>query len=135
MILTSLQTNQLSEQATAWYWSFLLATSAREAEPMLDFFNTDATLQLNNRVPAHGRRAIGAELSRYWDGIAGVEHEPITILGTDHQFSVEMFAHYTLKSGEKIIVPASGFLDRNSDGLIQSLRLFGDVRPVFKASA
>lgn len=132
MILTSLKTNQLSHDTAAWYWGFLRTVSSREIEPALSYFERDASLQVNNRVPAYGHLAIGAELERYWDGIAGLTHEPITILGSDTQFSAEVLAHYTLNDGNTMIVPASGFVDRSPSGLIQSLRLFADIRPVFK---
>lgn len=132
MILTSLKTNQLSDDTAAWYWGFLRAVGNRELEPALSYFERDASLQVNNRVPAYGHLAIGAELERYWGGIAGLKHEPITILGSDTQFSAEVLAHYTLNDGSTMIVPASGFVDRSANGLIQSLRLFADIRPVFK---
>lgn len=132
MILTSLKTNQLSAETTAWYWDFLRTVSRREVEPTLAYFEHDASIQLNNRVPAHGHRAIGAEFERYWGGIAGLEHEPVTILGSDLQFSAEILAHYILNDGSTMIVPASGFVDRSADGLFQSLRLFADISPVFK---
>lgn len=132
MILTSLKTNQLSENTADWYWNFLRTVSSRELERALSYFERDASLQVNNRVPAYGHLAIGAELERYWDGIAGLTHEPITILGNDSQFSAEVLAHYTLNDGSTMIVPASGFVDRSANGLIQSLRLFSDIRPVFK---
>jgi len=131
MILTSLKTNQLSEDIAAWYWGFLRTVGSRELEPTLSYFEDDASLQVNNRVPAYGHLAIGAELERYWDGIAGLKHEPINILGSDTQFSAEVLAHYTLSDGSTIVVPASGFVDRSASGLIQSLRLFADIRPVF----
>lgn len=131
-MLSSIQTNQLSEAGTAWYVSFLEASNRLEIPAALQFFAPDASVQANNRVPAHGHAGIAAELERYWEPFTAIDHKPINILGNDQLFSVEMLAHYKLRTGGEFTVPASGFLQRGEDGTIQSMRLFADVNPIFK---
>lgn len=131
MAFASLQTNQISSEALNWYADFLRAASVSDWRQQLPFFAEDAMLQTNNRVPAHGHAAIAAEIERYWQGFSAIRYEPLTILGRDDHFAIEMLCHYALHDGSEFPVPASGFLSRNGEGRIQALRLFADVSPIF----
>ncbi len=131
MAFASLQTNQISSEALNWYADFVRAASVSDWRQQLAFFAADAMLQTNNRVPAHGHAAIAAELDRYWQGFITIKHEPLNILGYDDHFAVEMLCHYALHSGTVFTVPACGFLSRDDDGRIRTMRLFADVSPIF----
>lgn len=131
MAFASLQANQISSEALNWYTDFLRAASVSDWRQQLPFFAEDAMLQTNNRVPAHGHAAIAAELARYWQGFNAIRHEPLNILGYDDHFAIEMLCHYALHGGAVFTIPACGFLSRNGEGRIQTMRLFADVSPIF----
>lgn len=131
MILTSIRTNQLTESGSAWYFEYLQALDRRDLESILRFISEDASLQINNQLPLHGKPAITAALQRYWAGFKSIEHEPLAILGDDRLIAVEMLCHYKRLSGDIFTLPASSFKDRDSDGLITSVRIFADMTPIF----
>jgi hypothetical protein len=58
-------------------------------------------------------------------------HDLLNINGIDLSFSSEIVYHFTLPDGKEIAINAVGFLDRNVEGLLTSVRLYADFSPLF----
>lgn len=54
-------------------------------------------------------------------------HELLNIYGTDSSFVLEALNHFVLNNGKKTTVRAVAFTDRNSKGLVNSIRLYADL--------
>lgn len=132
MITTSLRVNQLTSSATDWYLrQYLQAMDALDIEQYAAFLADDVSLMFNNGDAIEGKEAVVGMLSSYWKSFAAIEHEPLNIYGTDSQFMLEALNHYTRHDGKKVTTHAVALTDRNTEGLVTSVRVFADASPVF----
>lgn len=130
MILTSLRTNQLSEPEFEWYRRCLEAFESRNIDAYLSHLAEDCVVQSNSRVPYYGRDSLREPLKRYFE-VYSVTHELLNIFGNDRRFGAEMLTHYASRRGkETIIVPTASFYDRDSGGMLQSIRHYVDDKPL-----
>ncbi len=133
MILTSLRTSTLSKAGFDWYVGFVSAFDSRDETRLEPFLHQDAVFELNNYLPFYGKRTVCMALSQFWQGVEGIEHEPINIYGDDNQFAAELLSHYVRREGgAPITVPVAAFYDRDASGLLISSRMFIDLTPVFE---
>ena len=133
MKLDSIRINQLSPASFDWYRKYLAAMDGSDLPTLLKFLHKDCAFQINNHLPMHGHEAIGAAFQRYWEAIAGIEHELLNLYGDDQRFCVEMLCHYTRTDGSTITLPAAVFMDRDAHGLVTWSRSYIDATPVHDA--
>jgi hypothetical protein len=130
MILTSLQTSQLSDPAFEWYRRYLETFESRNIDAFLAYLAEDCVVQSNSRMPYYGRDSLKEPLKRYFEAYT-VTHELLNIFGDDRRFGTEMLTHYASRRGEEtIIVPTATFYDRDRDGMVQSMRHYVDDKPL-----
>lgn len=79
----------------------------------------------------NGKDQITKHLTSLWKSFNGNGHELLNIYGIDSSFSSEILNHFTLHDGNEITVNAVGYLDRNEEGLLTSVRLYADFSPLF----
>lgn len=131
MKTNNLGINQLSPEAFQWYLTYLRAVDEREIDAYASFLAEDCVMQTNSNPPMQGKKAIIAGLAQYWQSFAGLEHDLLNIYGTDTSFVLEAWNHYTRHDGTGVSLRAAAFTDRNSEGRVQSVRLYADVSPLF----
>lgn len=131
-IFDSLRVNQLSEAGLCWYATYMEAIHKRDVESLSALIDEDAWFQINNHLPAYGKRAIVAATQRDWQGSRSLQLEALTILGSDREFAVEALCHYTRLSGDVFTIPTCSFKTRNANGLLTSVRIFADLSPLFQ---
>lgn len=132
MITTNLRINQLSPSQYATYLDYLHAMDHRDIEAYGKFLADDVLIQFNNDKPTQGKAASMAALGPYWQSFANIEHDLTNIYGTDINYVLEALNHYVRHDGQKVTVRAVAFTDLNAGGLVESVRIYQDVSPVFK---
>lgn len=131
MKVDQLRINQLSPAAFEWYRSYLDALDAKDLDRYAAFFADDANMYLNNVGPIQGKTAILSTLAQYWTTFGSLEHELLTIYGSDSAFMLEALNHYTRLDGTPVTLRAVALTDRNAEGLVTSTRLYTDTAPLF----
>lgn len=126
-----LRINQLSDRAYEWYTTYLQAIDTKNIEVYGTFLANDCVMQFNNNSPVQGQAAILQDLSNYWTTFDNLTHDLLNIYGNDSSFALEALNHYKRKDGKLVTVPAVAFTDRNSTGLVTSIRLYTDTTPLF----
>ncbi|MGH6949521.1 MAG: nuclear transport factor 2 family protein [Vitreimonas sp.] len=130
MILTSLQTNQLTDATFEWYARYLESFEARNLDAYLSFLSVDCVVQSNSRLPYYGHDGLRETLQRYFEAFE-VVHELINIYGCDDQFGTEMLTHFTPRGkNEPVVIPTVSFYERKRDGLLRSIRHYVDDAPL-----
>ncbi len=125
-----LRINQLSEKAFQWYLGYLNTIDNRDIKSYTSYLSDDCTLQINNNPPVNGKDQITKQLTSLWTSFNRNGHELLNIYGIDSAFSSEIVNHFTLSDGKEITVNAVGYLDRNEQGLLTSVRLYADFSPL-----
>lgn len=131
MITRNLRINQLSENAYERYLAYLEALDARDIDAYAVFLADDVSIQFGNSEPVAGKGNVVEMLSGYWQSFAVIEHDLINIYGDDNAYVLEAENHYRRHDGKRVTVRAVAFTDTGADGLVTSVRIYGDTSPVF----
>jgi hypothetical protein len=126
-----LRINELSEKAFQWYLGYLDTIDNRDIKSYASYLFDDCILQINNNPPVNGKDQITKHLTSLWTSFNENSHDLLNIYGIDSSFSSEIVNHFTLHDGKEITVNAVGYLDRNEEGLLTSVRLYADFSPLF----
>lgn len=126
-----LRINQLSEKAFQWYLGYLDTIDNRDIKSYASYLSDDCILQINNNPSVNGKDQITKHLTSLWTSFNENSHDLLNIYGIDSSFSSEIVNHFTLHDGKEITVNAVGYLDRNEEGLLTSVRLYADFSPLF----
>ena len=132
MITSNLRTNQLSEAATNAYLAYLAALDAKDIDRYAGFLADDVSIQFNNAPAVDGKAAVVAMLGGYWQSFKSIEHDLTNIYGSDRAYVLEALNHYERHDGKKVTVRAVAFTDKNDDGFVTSVRIYGDTSPLFE---
>ncbi len=131
MITTNLRINQLSPATYDRYLDYLAALDNRDVDAFADYLADDVTIQFGNAEPVSGKAAVTGMLGQYWQSFAGLEHDLTNIYGDDRAYVLEALNHYVRHDGGRVTVRAVAFTDVNDEGLVDSVRIYGDMAPVF----
>lgn len=132
MITSNLRINQLGESTFDTYLSYLKVLDEKDIVAYAAFLAEDVSIQFGNAPAVEGRAAVVEMLSGYWQSFKSIEHDLLNIYGTDSAYVLEALNHYERHDSKKITVRAVAFTDKNEDGLITSVRIFGDTSPLFE---
>ncbi|MEO0882426.1 MAG: nuclear transport factor 2 family protein [Pseudomonadota bacterium] len=124
MKLDSLTRNDLSPDGFAWLQSYLGTIDARDIEAYGDFLADDCSLRMNYIPVMDGKANVLMMLGSIWTSLADMVHEPLMILGDDHDFALETIHHYTIPSGKQTPIPATEFISRNAAGRVNRIRIY-----------
>ena len=132
MITSNLRINQLSEPAYNAYLSYLEVLDAKDIDAYAAFLADGVSIQFGNAPAVEGKAAVVEMLGGYWQSFKSIEHDLLNIYGTDDAYVLEALNHYERHDGKKISVRAVAFTDKNEEGLVTSVRIFGDTSPLFE---
>lgn len=103
-------------------------------------------MQFNNSPPINGLDGVRGYLSDYWATFGSLRHEELNIVGVgDGERCIvhEALNHYVVEVAEEggegkgrekeVTVRAVAWIERDERGMIEGLRVYGDVGPVFEA--
>ena len=126
-----LKVNQLSPKAYEWYLDYLSAMDKLDIDAYARYLAEDCELQFGNNSIVKGKDNVVEALRAFWATIDGDEHNLQNIFGNDNNFVLEAFNTFKLKDGKTVTVPAVAITEKDSEGLVISVRLFMDVAPLF----
>lgn len=95
------------------------------------YFADDGVVVFGNNPPAVGHDAIAGALTGFWATIGGMHHEIKHTWTSDGATVLEAVCSYTRHSGETVPIGCSTVIERRPDGLIDSLRIYIDLAPLF----
>lgn len=78
-----------------------------------------------------GIEAAREGLGQFWQSFGMLRHEELNIYGTDENFAHEALNHYITLDGRNVTTRAVAFIDRDKEGRICSLRVYGDQSPLW----
>lgn len=132
MITSNLRTNELGEAAYREYLDYLAVLDAKDVGSYAEFLADEVSIQFNNAPAVSGKAAVVGMLGGYWQSFKTIEHDLTNIYGSDGAYVLEALNHYERHDGKKVTVRAVAFTDRNPEGLVTSIRVYGDTSPLFE---
>jgi ketosteroid isomerase-like protein len=132
MITSNLRINQLSAAAYKGYLRYLTVLDTKDVVAYAAFLADDVSIQFGNALAVTGKQAVVGMLGGYWQSFKSIEHDLTNIYGTDKAYVLEALNHYERHDGKKVTIRAVAFTDKNKDGLVTSVRIFGDTSPLFE---
>ncbi len=132
MKTSNLRINQLSSEAYQWYLHYLEVLDSKDVGAYSACLAEDCLMQSNKSPAVEGREVIVQFLSGYWKTFASLEHDLLNLYGNDSAFVLEALNHYKRNDGKPVSLRAVAFTDRNTNGLITSVRFYTDVTPLFE---
>lgn len=126
-----LKVNQLSPEAYKWYLAYLNAMDTLDIDAYAAYLAEDCEMQFGNNAIVKGKHNVVEGLKAFWTTIDGDEHNLQNIFGNDNNFVLEALNTFKRKDGKTVTVPAVAITEKNSEGLVTSVRLFMDVAPIF----
>lgn len=116
----------------AWHSRFAEALTARDTDAYVAFLADDCSVQINNAVPFYSKLAIRSAYDAYLQIFSALTVEVLAIHGTERSFSVEALLSYACHDGKTEVVQCAYFINRREDGLIASVRVYGNASRVFR---
>ncbi len=123
---------QLSSEGRAWHTRFNDALASRDLDRYLAFLHDDCSLQINNAMPVYSKRAIQAAYGAYLTSFQTLTYELMNVMGDDRQSTCEVLYTYGCNDGSTEVVQTAYLVDLDEDGLITSVRVYGDGNRIFK---
>ncbi len=133
MITSNLRINQLSDDAYQSYLRYLEVLDDKDIDAYAAFLADDVSIQFGNAPAVEGKAAVVEMLAGYWQSFKSIEHDLTNIYGTDRAYVLEALNHYKRHDGKKVTVRAVAFTDKDDNGLVSSIRVFGDTSALFDA--
>lgn len=130
MILTSLKTNQLSMVGYNWFISLLAAIENKNFPRLSANMAEDCLFAFNDQPANQDKCSLIENFQKFRGQFESIDHQLLSLLGTDYSFSSESVITYRLADGTTLCIQSVAFVDRNELGLINSLRLYGDFSPL-----
>ncbi len=127
----TLEINQISEAAYAWYLGYLQAIDDKDVEKYGTYLAENCRMTQNNQESVRGKEAVLKGLAQYWQTFHSLEHELLNIYGSDTAFALEALNHYERKDGGRVTARAVALTSRNEAGLVEHFRFYTDVSSVF----
>lgn len=127
----NLRINQLSPETYEWYMKYLETLDTLDIEAYGKFLAQDCSAQSNNAPPMEGKEVVIQGLAAYWTTFASLEHDLLNIYGSDSSFVLEALNHYKRNDGQEVTIRAVAFTDRNTEGLVTSVRFYTDTTSLF----
>jgi ketosteroid isomerase-like protein len=122
---------QASSKLPAWAAGLYAAMDARDIDGVLDNFSEDARMCSGNAEPIVGHDAIRAASTQFFGSINGMSHEFYEVWECGDSALMTCDVDYTRSDGTVVRLPAATFIHHRADGLIDDIRVFMDMAPVF----
>ena len=132
MKTTLLKKQVMSPEAFQWLQNKYLAVDSRSHTEYAKYLSDDCVLQFGNNPLAVGEDALLQGIDNFWDSIHGLNHNFINVLGTDDCIVLEAVIDYTRTDDKVVQTPCVTIIERNGNGLANSIRIFIDTTPVYK---
>lgn len=136
-LFQSVTVNQLPPSTTSWLARVLFALDSKDVDAYCSFMSPAATISFNNGINLgpnmSGVAAVREGLRSYWQGFKSIRHEELTMFGSETNLVHEALNHYETLDGRQVTVKAVAFIDRDSEGRIEAMRIYNDQSAVWSA--
>lgn len=122
----------VSPDLAEWHDRFQRVLVARDAAAYAAFLAPDCIVQINNSMPVYSREAMERAFSAYLHIFRTLTIDVLALHGAAHDLSAEAMLNYVLADGSTEVVQCAYFITRRPDGLISSIRVYGNASRVFK---
>ncbi|MDX2002291.1 MAG: nuclear transport factor 2 family protein [Chitinophagales bacterium] len=129
-----LKQSQVSTATLEWLMAKYKAVDSMNAELYRSFLAEDCELQFGNGPIVKCNNEIIGGIKHFWDTINGLDHSFINVLGNDTFIAAEAMIDYTRKDSQVVTIPCVTLIERNTEGLAKSVRIFIDVTPIYKVN-
>jgi ketosteroid isomerase-like protein len=103
-------------------------------QEFVDRHTDDVVVQFGNNPPAVGKEQVAEAIGAFWEMIGGLRHRVVNEFADGDTTILEATIDYTRKDGAVVTVPSTSILHRR-DGLVDQLRVYLDLGPVFAPPA
>jgi ketosteroid isomerase-like protein len=104
---------------------------AKDLDAFLAALSDDVVVVFGNNPPAVGKEQVGAAIGGFFGTIASMSHNFRNVFVDGDTTLLEADIDYGRLDGPTVTVPCMSLLHRDADGLVDQLRIFIDVAPVF----
>ncbi len=95
----------------------------------------DVMVQFGNNPPANGKDEVRGAIGYFWEMIGGLKHNFVNVIEDGDVTVLEANIDYLRKDdGQTVTVPCVSILRRNGE-LVEQLKMFLDLAPVFSPAS
>lgn len=125
-------TGQISKDGRQWHIDFADAIASRDAARYAAFMHDNCSVQINNNMPIYSKFAIERAFVEQTKHFKSMTYEITSAFGTDRRSVAEALFTYICNDGSVEVVQHAYICERDEDGLLTSVRLYGDTSRVIK---
>lgn len=123
---------QISSDGRQWHIDFADAIASRDAARYSAFMHDNCSVQINNNMPIYSKFAIERAFVDYVKNFRSLTYEILSVTGTDRSSIAEALFNYVCHDGSVEVVQHAYFCERDENGLLTSVRLYGDTTRILK---
>lgn len=132
-ITSSLRANTLNPETTSWLFHLISLLDDKNLDEYLKHFHPSTIIRFNNGHPTfRGIDEARTGLAAFWSTFDTIEHEELNVYGDERTLVHEALNHFVTLDGRRVTVCAVAFIDRDEQGLITELRVYGDQSGLWK---
>lgn len=113
-----------------WAKHYYSVVDSMNAEEFTALHTDDVRLRFGNAEPVVGRNAVVQGIIAFWSMIKGMRHNFVQTWVEGDVEIVEALIDYTRQDDKVVTIPCTSILRKRGD-LVQDLRIYIDVSPVF----
>ena len=113
-----------------WVKRYYSAVDSMNVEEFTALHTEDVRLRFGNAETVVGRDAVVGGITDFWGAIKGLRHNFVQTWDDGDVEIVEALIDYTRHDGKVVTLPCTSILRKRGD-LVQDLRIYMDVSPVF----
>jgi len=121
----TVRVNQLDKDTTAWFAELLTVIETLDAHAYVQLMTDDVVLQLSDGTVLTGRDEVEQALAAAWAPLSSLTHHERNIYGTAEHLAHETEVEIRTKDGAALTSVTTSWIDRASNGLLRSARLYG----------
>jgi ketosteroid isomerase-like protein len=113
-----------------WVKRYYSAVDSMNVEEFTALHTEDVRLRFGNAETVVGRDAVVSGITGFWGAIKGLRHNFVQTWDEGDVEIVEALIDYIRHDGKVVTLPCTTILRKRGD-LVQDLRIYMDVSPVF----
>lgn len=117
-----------------WLTDYYHDVDTMNMEGFINRHADDVEVHFANNPPARGKAEVSQAIGHFWEMIDGLKHNFVNVYKDGDTTILEAAIDYKRKDGGEVTLPCTTILHRD-DGLVDSVRIFIDLAPVFAPAA
>jgi ketosteroid isomerase-like protein len=121
-------------EMSGWLRDYYDDVDNMRLQAFVDRHTDDVVVKFGNNPPAVGKAEVEKAIGYFWTMIGGLRHQFVNVFADGDTTILEAEIDYERKDGVHVMVPCTSILHRR-DGLVDGLRVYLDLAPVFAPAA